>query len=207
MIISTITAQQKTDIPSHTQNEIDTLENNVLYHYYPCQWGAWACAEFAHIDLWGLEDYRTDYEQWLAIRGAKWEEGPTMDQCWEAARYGIFDPLQWSLWTCEEYSDAELQALIDAIPSYWMEYHFDDETVVETINNWHLICIGGEETTEGIYDWIKYYINWIDGSLWSYTYCCDMIDGPAQIGCNPPPEHRCAFPSSSTGECADDISW
>ena len=123
-------------------------------------------------------------------------------------RYGIFDPLKWCLWTCEEYTDTELQALIDGLPTYWDTFWHDEHTSDTCVNEKNLIQIGFDETTEGIYDWIKYYINWIDGSLWSYTYCCDMIDGPAEIGCNPPPVQQCALPSGWYQHAVtDDIQW
>ena len=105
-------------ITSHTQNEIDTLENQVIYHYYPCQWKSWATPEYTHVELLSLQDYEDgSVVDWM------WQPKPTMDQCWEMARYGIFDPLKWSLWTCEEFSDAELEALIDNLWTVdWIEY-------------------------------------------------------------------------------------
>ena len=143
-----------------------------------------------HIELLGFKDYEDGcYIEWDWIN-----KNHSGDQYWEAARYGIFDPLQWSLWTCEEFSDAELQELIDALPSYWLTWHMDEHTVIDGVNPQNLIFIRGEETTEGIYDWIRYFINWIDGSLWSYEYCADGYNGPAEIGCNPPPVHWCALP-------------
>ena len=105
-------------ITSHTQNEIDTLENQVIYHYYPCQWKSWSTPEYTHVELLSLQDYEDG-----SVVDWEWKSQPTMDQCWEAARYGIFDPLQWSLWTCEEFSDAELEALIDNLWTVdWISY-------------------------------------------------------------------------------------
>lgn len=103
---------------THTQDELDIFENQVIYHYYPCQWKSWATSEHTHVELLSFRDYEDGCViDWMD------QPGPTMDQCWEAARYGIFDPFKWSLWTCEEYSDAELEALIDGLLTVdWISY-------------------------------------------------------------------------------------
>ena len=103
---------------THTQNEIDILENQVIYHYYPCQWKSWATSEYTHVELLSLQDYEDG-----SVVDWEWESKPTIDRGWEMVRYGIFDPLQWSLWTCEEFSDAELEALIDNLWNVdWISY-------------------------------------------------------------------------------------
>jgi hypothetical protein len=98
-----------------------------------------------------------------------------------------------------EFSTQELQELIDGLPPYWMEYYHDEYTHQTVGNPQNFIRTDYFETTEGIYDWIQYYINWIDGSIWSYTYCCDGYDGPYEIGCQSPPEHTCKTPPGFYG--------
>ncbi len=105
-------------ISTYTKNELDNLEHYVIYLYYPAQWQAWATPEHTHVELLSLQDYEDgSVVDWV------WEPKPTMDRGWEMVRYGIFDPLQWSLWTCEEFSDAELESLIDNLWTVdWIEY-------------------------------------------------------------------------------------
>ena len=105
-----------------------------------------------------------------------------------------------------EFSTDELQDLIDGLPPYWTSYWYDEDLFLTVVNHENLIEIDYEETTEGIYDWIKYYINWIDGSYWSYTYCCDGIDGPYPYGPETPPIHTCKEPPKDFGKW-NEIPW
>ncbi len=92
-----------------------------------------------------------------------------------------------------EFSTDELQDLIDGLPPYWTTYWHDEDTSQQVINPDNLIFIGIENYPDEIYGTVSY-INWIDGSYWSYTHCCEMIDGPDVYGPRTLPVHTCKEP-------------
>ena len=92
------------------------------------------------------------------------------------------------------HTSDELKDLIDSLPAYNEIYWHDEYCHDTVVNHKNLIQIGFDETTEGIYDYIQYFMNWIDGSLYHYEYCSDGISGPWEIGCDEPPVHTCATP-------------
>ena len=92
-----------------------------------------------------------------------------------------------------EFSTDELQDLIDGLPPYWTTHWFDEDNSCPDVNEDNLILIDWDENTE-YQDWTKYYINWIDGSYWTFTYCCELFDGPFIHGPETPPIHTCEEP-------------
>ena len=97
----------------------------------------------------------------------------------------------------KEYTETEVQSLIDGLPPYWTKYWHDEYTNDIVVNPKNFIYIGGEEC-EDYHDWIKYFMNWVDGSLYSIEYCCETYNGPWDIGCDLPP----GFDDGS-----EDIPW
>ena len=92
-----------------------------------------------------------------------------------------------------EFSTDELQDLIDGLPPYWTTYHHDEYISQQIINYKNLILIDIDGTPDEIYG-TKSYINWIDGSYWTYTHCCEYPDGPYPYGPETPPIHTCETP-------------